>query len=225
MKRSLVCLSLVCLFLAGTGYAEEQAAAPAKISAPLTVTGFEKHPNNLSGSVAVEGDGACDWKDPAALNGWYYSKEVAGFQPANVHSGSQSFRLVNCGTKKPVEDWATFYTLLGPVTDPSTFPVTIKPLDASVYSALHFWIKGAKGGERFNVVFRDASAESNFPQARFDPIPEGLKTEWQEVTIPVSQIGRSLDLKRLVMMGIEFGNNIGNKKGDVLYIDDIEFLP
>ena len=209
-----------------SSYAEEQAGAPAQPSnASCVITDFETNPNNLGGIVAVEGDGAPDWNDPTATNGWYYSKEVAGFDPVHVHSGNQSFRLVNGGTKRPLENWSTFYMLMGPVMDPSTFPVKIKPFDLSGFSTLHFWIKGDKGGERFNVIFRDATAPNNFPQARFDPIPEGLKSTWQEVNVPIAQVGKFLDTHQVVMIGIEFGTNLGNKKGNIIYIDGIELLP
>ncbi len=192
-------------------------------TSPLVLTTFETHPNNLGGDVAVEGDGACDWNDPKAINGWYYSKDLAGFDAANVHEGAQSFRLVNGGTNRPMENWSVFYLLTGPVLDPSTFPVKIKSVDVSGYGSFHFWVKGDKGGERMNVVFRDALAANNFPQARFDPFPEGLKTTWQEVTIPVAQIGKFCDTKQLVMVGVEYGKNLGNLKGNIIYIDEMEF--
>lgn len=227
MQRVLV-LSLMAIFvLSPSVWAEQQqgAVAVSPQGGVLVITDFETNPNNLGGIVAVEGDGAPDWNDPNAINGWYYSKEVAGFNPANVHSGNQSFRLVNGGTGRPLENWATFYLLMGPVMDPSTFPVKIKSFDVSGFSALHFWIKGDKGGERFNVIFRDSTAPNNFPQARFDPVPEGLKTTWQEVSVPIPQVSKFVDTHQVVMIGIEFGTNLGNKKGNIIYIDGIELLP
>ncbi len=233
-KLSLVITSCLALFWGAISVSlaeptvdqkKPEAAAPVKPAVSLVITDFEKYPNLLGGDVAVEGDAACDWKDPGAINGWYYNREISGFTPDNVHGGLGSFRMVNGGTKRTMENWASFYLLLGPITDASTFPAKIKPLDVSAYSAFHFWIKGAKGGERFNVVFRDALAANNFPQAHFDPMPEGLKPVWQEVSIPVAQLGKFVDVHQLVFAGLEFGTNLGNKRGDIIFIDDVEFIP
>jgi hypothetical protein len=219
MKQILIRSLLMGTFVLGMGACRSWAQDT------LVICDFESYPNNLEGVVAVEGDGAPDWNDPNAINGWYYGEEVKGFDPANVYEGQVSFRCVNGGTSRPMESWATFYLLMGPVLDAEAFPAKIQSMDVSSYRNLRFWAKGAAGGEHLNVVFRDASAANNFPQARFDPFPQGMKPVWQEVVVPLLQVKNSVDLSQLVMVGIEFGTELGNKKGNIFYIDKVELVP
>jgi len=151
------------------------------------------------------------------------------FDPKNVHTGSGSYRLMN--DFRSQKNWGCFSINLGPVTDITKDPIGIKPLDVSSYLYFSFWIKGVKGGEKFKVIFRDASAETYMPVTIFTPDDDQAETKWKQVVLNLSEVkqklegytNRSLDLAALVALGIEVGDNIGNARGATIYIDDLEF--
>ncbi|MDD5066429.1 MAG: hypothetical protein PHF84_05225 [bacterium] len=189
----------------------------------IMVADFEGHPNNLGGAVGVYGDGEPDWSKPAETHSWYYEPQLKDYSRKNVHSGAQSFRLVH-GQKGISQQWASFGCDLGPDLDISVTPKKVKALDVSQCKSFVFWIKGAKGGEKFKVIFRDSHAPSYMPQAKTDPLPKGCTQEWQQVVIPLSGIEDRVDLRNMVHAGLEFGINTGNAKGAVFYLDDWAFV-
>jgi hypothetical protein len=151
------------------------------------------------------------------------------FDPKNVHSGSGSYRLMN--DFRSQKNWGCFSINLGPVTDITKDPIGIKPLDVSAYLYFSFWVKGAKGGEKFKIIFRDSSAETYMPVTIFTPDDDQAETKWKQVVLNLSEVkqklegytNRSLNLASLVALGIEVGDNIGNARGATIYIDDLEF--
>jgi hypothetical protein len=187
----------------------------------LLITDFEKHPNALGGEMGLYGAGEPDWKNKTQPYSWYYTPEVKGYKKENIISGQQSFRLVNGNGPISNVGWASFGMDMGPVTGPEAMPVKIRPLDVSGYKYLSFWAKGEKGGEKLRVIFRDASATTYMPEHLYD-IKEPLTVEWKRIVIPLNEI-EGVDFKNLVHIGISFGEDIGNKLGTIIYLDDFAF--
>lgn len=186
----------------------------------LMVADFELWPNNLDGEIGVYGGGEPNWDKP--VHSWYYSIETPGYNPENVKFGNKSFRLVNA-MKPNAAVWATFAVDLGPTLDVNVEPKKVKSLDVSDFNYLTFWIRGEVGGEKFRVVFRDAHASSYQHETVLVPLPQGTPDQWTFVKIPLSKIKNRVDLKKLDMVGLHFGRNVGNPKGAILYVDDIMF--
>jgi hypothetical protein len=186
------------------------------------IADFESHPNNLGGEVGVYGSLEPNWDDKASPFSWYYAPSAPGYDVKNVHSGKQSFRLVNAlGTKK-AETWGSFSMDLGLTTDATTTPKKVKSLDVTKYKYLTFWLKGDKGGEKLELLFRDSHAQNYMPQAKYkvqDAVPE-----WVKISVPLEEIQKlGIDLKALDNIGIAFGPDAGNKQGAIIYVDDFAF--
>ena len=80
--------------------------------------------------------------------------------------------------------WCGWYTLLD-------------GLDASDYNALTFWVKGEKGGERFDVGLADGLMQELEIDAKYVGavtffLENGISTEWQKVKIPLSRVGADI---------------------------------
>jgi len=189
----------------------------------VIIADFEAHPNRLGGDVGVYGDGEPNWDKQGVPHSWYYEASAPDYSVDNVAEGLQSFRLIN-GEKGLSQKWASFNMNLGPTLDSRVTPIKIRPLNVSSYNKLVFWVKGAHGGEQFRVIFRDAHAPDYLPQARVNPMPDGATTQWSTVEIPLSKINWQVDLKSLVSVGLEFGQNIGNRQGAMLFIDNFMFV-
>lgn len=189
--------------------------------ADLLIADFEKWPNALGGEIGLYGAGEADWSDKARPHSWYYTPEVRGYEKKNVVSGQQSFRLVNGNGPISNVGWASLGIDLGPVIDAGVTPVKIKPLDVSGYKYLSFWAKGERGGEKLRVIFRDASATTYTPEHLYE-IKEPLTAEWQRIIVPLSEID-GVDFKNLVHIGLSFGEDVGNKLGTIIYLDDFAF--
>jgi hypothetical protein len=187
----------------------------------LVVADFEGLPNNLGGEAGVYGSLEANWQDAVTPFTWYYAPSTGGYAEKNVHGGKQSFRLVNALGTKPEESWGSVGIELGPVTDPNSIPKKVKSVDASNYKYLTFWLKGEKGGEHLEVIFRDASASTYEPQVKYTVAD--ATAEWRKVAIPLDKIKEQIDLKTLVHIGFAFGNDVGNDKGAIIYVDDIVF--
>ena len=94
--------------------------------------------------------------------------------------------------------------------------------DTSPYRYLSFWVKGAKGGEPFDVKLADAKWIAKEDSLRINSIdqylPDGVTTQWQEVLIPLQQIPR-LDRRQLGGLTLDF-----TTPGQyTVYIDDVSF--
>ena len=91
---------------------------------------------------------------------------------------------------KKEKGWCGWYTRLG-------------ERDLSKYNLLSFWVKGAVGGERFDIGFLDEKKDL----ARMDGIYAGpvdqfiaadlLNREWQEVKVPLSCVAAEVDLTKV----------------------------
>lgn len=213
MKKIFLLCALASLIACGIGVNAEEP--------DLFITDFEKHPNALGGEIGLYGAAEPDWENKTQPYSWYYTPEVKGYKKENVISGQQSFRLVNGNSPRSGVGWASLGIDLGPVIDPEVTPVRIRPLDVSGYKYLSFWAKGERGGERLRVIFRDASAMTYTPEHLYD-IKEPLTVEWKRIVVPLNEI-KGVDFKNLVHIGISFGEDVGNKLGTIMYLDDFAF--
>ena len=188
----------------------------------ILVADFEGWPNNLGGEIGVYGSLEPDWdKIRTTPYSWVYETITANYNPANVHDGKQSFRLVNGLGAKPDESWGSFAMDLGPTTDVTVMPKKVISLDVSGYKYLTFWVKGEKGGEKMEFLFRDAHALNYMPQAKYR-LPDAAP-EWQKVVVSLSEFSSKIDLTKLDNIGIAFGRDVGNIGGDIAYFDDFVF--
>lgn len=194
------------------------------------ISDFEYHPNSFGGNV-----------------GAYGAMTTSGYSSDYAYSGEKSYKLVFAeevfwrpeheveyettkhGTKrmkavgvphKPKKiDWATFMLDLGPIVDESVHPVKIQAMNISRFRYLVFWVRGGRGGEKFKIYFRDAEAGTYEPQLKLEPNVVVTK-EWKAVAVNLEKIGRKVDLKNMVQIGIGFGREDGNKPGNVIYVDN-----
>jgi hypothetical protein len=195
----------------------------------LLISHFEGHPNCLCGAASVYGDGEPDWDAIQAAGfeqpySWYYEPGKPAYDKINVHTGWQSFRLVNAGSmcRSQTQGWASLGMDLGPVLDETG---KTRPLDARNYRALAFWAKtDNENGANLKVFFRDAHASSLMPQVTVAPNPPTVTGQWQRFMVDLETIGNHVDLEALVHAGVAFGADVGNPPGTVLYLDDMAFL-
>ena len=94
--------------------------------------------------------------------------------------------------------------------------------DARVYSHLSLWVKGERGGERFDVQLADRRWIEKEDSIRLgniaDFLPGGVTTEWQEARVPLSAAA-GLDLAQLGGLTLNFTT----PGSAVVYIDDVTF--
>jgi hypothetical protein len=94
--------------------------------------------------------------------------------------------------------------------------------DLSGFDSVSFWVKGAKGGEDFELRLADrdwlvigGSLEAGSIN---EYLEAGVTQEWQRVTIPLKAFGK-LDLTQMGSFIINF-----HRKGEgVIFIDDLKF--
>ena len=232
MRKSVfLALSLVFLAIAFSGavLAQEntatqtpEQAVPQDVTQEVIIADFEGWPNNLGGEVGVYGALEPNWDEITTVPySWVYEAITPSYNPANVHSGKQSFRLVNGLGLKPELAWGSFAMDLGPTTDLTVIPKKVESFNASGFKYITFWVRGEKGGEKMEFLARDAHALNYMPQAKYK-LPD-VTAEWQKVAIPLSEIGGKIDLTALDNIGLAFGKDVGNLKGEVIYIDDFVF--
>lgn len=227
MKRCIfLTLALVVLFSGYVMAESNTTAGTAEPQAPaaqeMIIADFEGWPDNLGGEIGVYGSLEPNWDDIATVPySWSYEPITPGYNPANVHSGKQSFRLVNGLGLKPELTWGSFAMDLGPTTDLTVMPKKVESFNASGFKYITFWVKGEKGGEKMEFVARDAHALNYMPQAKYK-LPDAT-TEWQKITIPLSEVSGKTDVTALDNIGLAFGKDVGNIKGEIVYLDDFAF--
>jgi hypothetical protein len=188
----------------------------------VIIADFEEWPNNLGGEVGVFGALEPNWDDITTVPySWVYEPITPGYDPKNVHGGKHSFRLVNGLGLKPDLTWGSFAMDLGPTTDLTVIPKKVESFDASGYKYLAFWVKGEKGGEKMELLLRDAHALNYTPQIKYR-LPDAT-TEWQKVIVPISEFQGQIDLAALDNIGLAFGKDVSNLKGEIIYVDDFMF--
>jgi hypothetical protein len=227
MKRGMLLALVLTVAFSGYAWGEDAAGKPEQAAPQLggqevLIADFEGWPNNLGGEIGVYGALEPNWDDITTVPySWTYEAITPGYNPANVHSGRQAFRLVNGLGIKPELAWGSFAMDLGPTTDLTIIPKKVESFDASGFKYITFWVKGEKGGERMEFVARDAHALNYMPQVKYK-LPD-VTTEWQKINIPLSELSGKLDLTALDNIGLGFGKEVGNLKGEIVYIDDFAF--
>ena len=125
-------------------------------------------------------------------------------------SEGRSLRLDH---QKEGTGWCGYYTLLNQI-DGDYF-------DLSWYDKISFMVRGEKGAETFEIGMADRNWLTIGDSVKAGPVekylPGGVTTEWQQVTIPLSDFG-ALDLSQ---MG-SFVINFYKKQKGIIYIDDLK---
>ena len=129
-----------------------------------------------------------------------------------VGEGGRSLRL---DFDKKATGWCGYYTLLNQI-DGAYY-------DLSPYKAVSFWVRGAQGGEFFEIGMADKSwltiGDSVKAGAIEKYLPSGVTTEWQEVVIPLADFGK-LDWTQ---MGSFVVNFVRPGQG-TLFLDELKFI-
>ncbi len=112
--------------------------------------------------------------------------------------------------------WCGWYTLLRHADG--------KAADVTPYNVLSFWIKGEKGGEKFDIGLADSRMQDFGVDAVYagsvnNFLPGGITKEWQQVKVPLSRWEAWVDLSALGSMVIWFSEEGGGR----MYLDDISF--
>lgn len=108
--------------------------------------------------------------------------------------------------------WCGWYTLLNGI-------------DISRHNALVFWVKGEKGGERFDVGLADEGMQDlQIDAAYAGPImaflPRGVTTEWQEVKVPLGPLRSEFNMSRMGSLVLWFRY----EGSGAIRIDDVVFV-
>lgn len=195
----------------------------------VLIDNFEGLKNCFLGQVGVHGDGEPDWGEILRANyskpySWYYEPEKAGYKKENVHSGVQSFRLVNATEmcKSTNKNWASLGIDLGPVSENG---ICKKPFAASAFRKFVFWAKTPNDTPALvKVLFRDTHAKNFIPQAAIFTTPKQIISSWRRYEIDLDELKQKIDLEKLVHIGLAFGKDVGNSPGAVIYVDDFAFV-
>ncbi len=115
---------------------------------------------------------------------------------------------------KESSGWCGYYTLLNVVDGPF--------YDLSPFVSVSFWVRGAKGGENFEIGMADENWMIIGDSLKAGPVekylPGGVAIEWQRVEIPLRDFG-ALNLAR---MGSVVFNCDRKGDGDI-FIDQLTF--
>ena len=219
MWKKIFLVVFLTVFFSGVAIAQEGMIEETE---GVIIADFESWPNNLGGEVGVFGALEPNWDDVTTVPySWVYESITPGYDIANVHSGKQSFRLVNGLGLKGDLTWGSFAMDLGPVTDLTVVPKKVEFFDTSAYKYLTLWVRGEKGGEKTKLLMRDAGSLNYMPQVKHK-LPDAT-TEWQKIVVSLKQFKGQINLSALDNIGLAFGKDVGNLKGEVIYIDDFMF--
>ena len=108
--------------------------------------------------------------------------------------------------------WCGWYTLLNGI-------------DISRHNALSFWVKGERGGERFDVGLADDRMQDLQIDAVYvGPImaflQKGVTTDWQQVKIPLQSLRADLNLSRMGSLVLWFRY----EGAGAIQMDDVAFV-
>ena len=139
------------------------------------------------------------------------SQPVPGTVPV-PGTGNRSLRL---DYDKKSTGWCGYYSLLNQI-DGAYF-------DLSAYKEARFLVRGAKGGEMFEIGMADRSWLTIGDSVKAGTIekylPRGVTTQWQEVVIPLSDFGK-LDWSQMGSFTVNF-----HQAGQgTIFIDDLRFI-
>jgi len=129
------------------------------------------------------------------------------------HYGDEG-RSLELSYDKKSTGWCGYYTLLNQVDG--------KYYDLRDYESVSFMVRGKNGGEIFELGLADRNwiniGDSLKAGSINKYLPDGVTTEWQEVTIPLEDFGL-LDFSE---MG-SFALNFNEKSQGTIYLDNIRF--
>lgn len=223
MVKKLFLAVILVILSSGIAIAQEaMVAETTKAPGSVLIADFEGWPNNLGGEMGVYGSLEPDWDHITTTPySWVYETITPGYDTANVHDGRQSFRLVNAIGLKPDEAWGSFAMDLGPTIDLTVVPKKVESFDVSGYRYLTFWVKGEKGGEKMSLLMRDGHALNYMPQVKHTL--SAATTEWQKIVVSLSEFKGRIDLTAVDNIGLAFGRDVGNLKGEIIFIDAFMF--
>lgn len=179
-----------------------------KVSSPLML--IDDFDDGDSNNSLNEGTWAVS---PTAPN---YCNPAPVDDPALVHGGSGQSLQLDYGVSGE-DNWVGYWTKFSFwISDAE--PVFFR--DISLYQSLTFWVKGDKGGESFNIGFKDGN-EKVWEININDYLTGGVTGSWQKVSIPLYAFWGISDWSKIDTMSIVFNDAIKSGAGKI-YIDDIE---
>lgn len=90
---------------------------------------------------------------------------------------------------------------------------------------LYFEARGLKGGEKFEIVLKDANGNTSLNWKPIIPFPDGLSSEWKPVVIDFEPT-RFFDPAAIQQIRIEFGTQrTGNAADATLMIRNLQWAP
>ncbi|HRZ67318.1 MAG TPA: carbohydrate binding domain-containing protein, partial [Candidatus Omnitrophota bacterium] len=92
--------------------------------------------------------------------------------------------------------------------------------DLSKYGEISFWVKGEKGGEVFRVGIKDSSHFEDKIDIR-DLLPGGVTTQWQKITIPLSDFKSLKNWFDMDNFSVTFRNDYGQPFSGTIYLDGL----
>ena len=130
-----------------------------------------------------------------------------------------SFHKVNTGGPYGQGGWCGYYTLLF---------AGERYFDATPYTHFSFWIRGDKGGERFQVGLADKQLAMIQDSVKSKPIEDYLPakkvtTEWQKAVVPLSDM--FVDYALLASVSLCFESHLfeEDEVQGTIYVDDMAF--
>ncbi|MBI4227482.1 MAG: hypothetical protein HY600_04295 [Candidatus Omnitrophica bacterium] len=108
--------------------------------------------------------------------------------------------------------WCGWYTLLNGI-------------DVSPYNALTFWVRGERGGERFDIGLADERMQTLEIDAVYVGtikafLPQGVTTDWQLVRVPIASLRSEMDLTRMGSLVLWFRYD----GAGAIQVDDVQFV-
>lgn len=183
---------------------------------------FNERPVGLWASPEASGNLLLDNFDHSNLNllgrkanAYKRLPSVCAFSRTTEERLGSSGRSLRLDFEKQSTGWCGYYTLLNEI-DGDYF-------DLSPYKAVSFWVKGAQGGEIFEIGMADKSwltiGDSVKAGAIDKYLPAGITTQWQQVMIPLSDFGK-LDWTHIGSFVINFHRP---SRGAV-FVEDLTFV-
>jgi len=175
---------------------------------PLTLSTFDKRTNALGGASSVY------QQAPSHIG-------VTLTTTVSHDAGGKSLKLdydkKGSGGPYGKGGWCGFYTKLKQLD---------KYFDASGYTKLTFWVKGAKGDENFRVGMSDRHWDELDDTVKSEDIgtylPSGkITTDWQQAAVPLEVF--SIDLSEIASVTFSFETECfsGGAGFGTVYIDDL----
>ena len=165
---------------------------PAATNTPLPPSLVEIFPQAVDGKVFVFSN----------EGGVLAPEFVAG--EGCVHSGVYGLRLTYNMQGKGNGGWGVHWAN----------PATTTHFDASRFRNLIFWVRGASGGESFQVAMKDTNAKSDLSELV-------VTVDWSMVSIPLDEF-QGVNISSLENVNFSFNQSHGSGS---ICLDDIAFAP